>query len=90
MSCNYENWFQEYYEKQKVNFARLCDKLTRLQEANAKVTSNVVNEEGGYRTHHLIEVIEAAQDLSSELPQMVQGLMNYKNLNIPVYFFLGW
>lgn len=72
------------HEKQRVHFARLCDKLTRLQEANTKVTSNISNEEGGSTTQRLVEVIDAVQDLSMELLQMVR--LNCSNYNTVIGF----
>ncbi|RZC42077.1 myosin-11 [Asbolus verrucosus] len=57
-------------ESQKAMANRLCDKVIRLQEANANVFSSITNEVSQFNVKHIIEIFETVQDLSSEIFQL--------------------
>ena len=59
-------------EAQKAMSIRLCEKVTRLQEANARVFSSLTKEED-FNTKQVLETLETVQDLSSEIYQLVSS-----------------
>ncbi|XP_063906947.1 putative leucine-rich repeat-containing protein DDB_G0290503 [Zophobas morio] len=60
-------------ESQKAMSIRLCEKVTRLQEANARVFSSLTKEED-FNTKQVLETLETVQDLSSEIYQLTEKL----------------
>lgn len=60
---------EEIYAKQSGLSKKMIEKLLQLQEANLTVASSITKEE----TRNVTELLEAVQDLSTEILQMVKN-----------------